>query len=465
MAQCSFAHEHEHGDEYDHDPRPRNDHDHAVPSRKGDGVGRLTQTLAVRPSDHHFGRYRLLEPLGRTGSTQAYKAKSIGVAWFEKQVVVWRINGKGASGGGSQEAMIAEAKRTAFLSHANIAQVLDVSVDDRDHFVMTEYVTGVSLASLLAKRALSWPVIVHIAIQTANALDYAHARRDSSQNLLGIVHRGISPHRILLSTGGGVKLTGFGTTWPRRQELPEYEARYRSPEQLVGEPVDGRSDVYSLALVLRESLPSDRPIEIDRALAHALERYPEKRATAGELSDELSRAMHEQGEWVGPEDISVSVSASVSDSVRASASVSASVSVRASGSASVSSSASVSASVGVRALLSAAHPLEAPGALYAAIDRLEVALQPENLDPFEDVEATLALYERLGELCLRAHAGDRGAPAMIAGLDLADGVGRDDSAARLCSLLAQLLAQADRMDESREWQERARDLRPWFVPP
>ena len=436
MAQRSFAHEHEHGDEHDHDHET--DHDHALPRKKGDGGRRLTQTHAVPPLDRHFGRYRLLEPLGRTGSTQAYKAKSIGVAGFEKQVVVWRINGKRASGGGSHETMIAEAKRTAFLSHANIAQVLDVSLDDRECFVMTEYVAGVSLASLLHRRALSWPVIVHIAIQVANALDYAHARRDSNQNLLVIVHRGISPLRILVSTGGGVKLTGFGTTWPRREELTEYEARYRSPEQLSGEPVDGRSDVYSLALVLRESLSSDRPIAIDRALKHALERYPEKRATAGELRDELSRALLERGEWVGPGDISDSVSASVSASVSVSARVSASVS----------------------ALLSAARSLEARGALYAAIDRLEVALQPENLDPFEDVEATLALYERLGELCLRAHVGDRGAPAMIAGLDLADGVGRDDSAARLCSLLAQLLAQADRMDESREWRERARDLQP-----
>jgi serine/threonine protein kinase len=392
--------------------------------------------------ERHFGRYRILEPLGRTGSTQAYRAKSIGVAGFEKQVVVWRINGKGTSGGGSQETMIADAKRAAFLSHSNIAQVLDVGKDAGNCYIMTEYVTGVSLASLLPRRALSWPVVVHIAIQVASALDYAHARRDSSQNLLGIVHRGISPHRILLSTGGGVKLTGFGTTWPRREKLTEYEARYRSPEQLGGEPVDGRSDVYSLALVLRESLSSDRPIEIDRALKHALERYPEKRATAGELRDELSRALHERGEWVGPEDISASVSDSVSDS------------------ASDSVSASVSASDSVSALLSAARSLEARGALYAAIDRLEVALQPENLDPFEDVEATLALYERLGELCLRAQVGDRGAPAMIAGLDLADGVGHDDSAARLCSLLAQLLAQADRMDESREWRERARDLQP-----
>jgi len=164
--------------------------------------------------------------------------------------------------------------------------------------------------------------------------------------------------------------------------------------------------VYSLALVLREGLPTDRPIEIDHAVSRALERYPEKRATAADLRDELTRALHERGEWVSPREVAELVSDS--------------------------------------------------GALYAAIDHLEAALEPGGLDPFEDVGATLELYERLGKLCVRAHVGDRGASAMIAGLDLADGVGRDDYAARLCALLAELLGQADRLDESREWRERAR---------
>ncbi len=423
-----------------------------------------------------FGRYEILGPLGGRGSTRAYKAKSIGVEGFEKEVVVWRIRGEANSGSTSHEQMIAEAKRAALLSHANIAQVLDVGVESGDCFVATEYVAGGSLASLLAQRPLPWRIIAHIAVQVANALDYAHARRDASQRLLGIVHRGVSPHRILLSTAGGVKLTGFGTTWPRRTELAEHETRYCSPEQLGGEPLDGRSDVYSLGLVVKQGISRDIPIEIERALSHALERYPEDRPTAGELRDALRNALHERGEWVRPAEVArlvsdsasasgsasdsasdrVSASASVSDSV--SASVSASVSVSASDSVSASVSASVSVSDRVGALVSVAGALEGCGALYAAIDHLEAAIEAQNLDRLEDVATTLLLYERFGELCLQAHVGDRGAPTMIAGLDLADGVGRDDCFNRLCALLAALLAQADRIDESREWRERAHQV-------
>jgi len=392
----------------------------------------------VSASNLRLGRYRLLGPLGGRGSAEAYKAKSIGVCGFEKDVVVWRIGGEADSENTSHENMIAEANRSAFLSHANIAQVLDVGVEGGKCFVTTEYVEGTSLASLLAQRPLPWPIIVHIAIQVANALDYAHARRDASQRLLGIVHRGVSPHRILLSAAGGVKLTGFGTRWPGQQELAEHEARHRSPEQLGGEPVDGRSDVYSLALLVQEAIPSDHPIEIDRALSRALERYPENRPTAGELRDDLRTALHERGEWVGAGDLARLIS----------------------GSASYSASVGGSERAGdpIATLVSTAGALEACGALYAAIDYLEAALEAQNLDRFEDVAETLVLYERFGELCVRAHVGERGAPAVIAGLDLADGVGRDDCFSRLCALLAELLAQADRLDESRDWRERAHQV-------
>lgn len=331
--------------------------------------------------------------------------------------------------------MVAEARRAAFLSHANIAQVLDVGLDDGGCFVTTEYVSGVSLASLLAERVIPWPIMVHTAIQVANALDYAHARRDTNRNLLRIVHRSVSAHRILLSSAGGVKLTGFGTMRPGERNLTDYEAKHRSPEQRAHEPVDGRSDAYSLAMILRESLTSDRPIEIDHALSRALMHYPEERSTAGELRDELTRLLHERGEWVSPQQVTELTGDSASVSV--------------------SDSASVGVSASVADLVSVASSLEASGALYAAIDYLEAAVELAEADSMESAGAALELYEQLGHLCVRAHVGDRGAQALIAGLDLADGVGRDDYSARLCGLLADLLSQADRLDESREWRERA----------
>ena len=247
-----------------------------------------------------LGKYRILTALGREDTTQAYRAKVVGVEGFEKPVVLWRMQAETER----RAHWAAQASRAATLSHANIAQVLDVVSVGGQSYVVTEYVSGVSLASLLSTgHSLPWPFATQLAIHVASALAYAHARRDSRGRLLGIVHGSVSPHRILLSDAGDVKLTGFGTTLDRPKRRSLYASKYRSPEQVAGEPIDGRSDVYALALVLRESLPTERPASIDGALAAALERYPEHRATADVLRTVLSTICRERGARVTPRDI------------------------------------------------------------------------------------------------------------------------------------------------------------------
>ena len=247
-----------------------------------------------------LGKYRILTPLGREGTTQAYRAKVVGVEGFEKPVVLWRMQAET----GRRVRWAAQASRAATLSHANITQVLDVVCLGGQSYVVTEYVSGVSLASLLTRgRSLPWPLATQLAIYVASALAYTHARRDSRERLLGIVHGSVSPHRILLSDAGDVKLTGFGTTLGRLERRSRYVSKYRSPEQIAGDPIDGRSDVYALALVLRESLPAERPAAIDAALAAALERYPEHRATAEVLRRDLSTICRERGARVTPRDM------------------------------------------------------------------------------------------------------------------------------------------------------------------
>ncbi len=228
-----------------------------------------------------FGRYRLLERLGEGGMAEVFKAKSFGVEGFEKVLVIKRILPKLAAHPKFVDMFVHEAKLAVRLSHANIVQVFDLGrVDDpageaTSYFIAMEYVPGLDLATLLArcrrqKLQVPFGMAVFLAAEVAKALDHAHRRRDEHGRPLGIVHRDISPQNILLSWEGEVKVTDFGIA-KAKDSIIEDEAgdtragrvrgklAYMSPEQAKAEPVDGRSDLFSLGTVLYEMLAGSNP--------------------------------------------------------------------------------------------------------------------------------------------------------------------------------------------------------------
>jgi len=351
-----------------------------------------------------FGKYRLIQRLDTIETGELYVAKLIGIQGFEKRVLIWRVGETPADGTDLVDAVMVEAKRAASLSHANIAQVLDLGVVDGMCFVATEYAQGRTLDSVLGINSeLPWPLAAHIAAEVAQALSYAHGRRTSNGELLRLVHRGVSPGRIALSSAGDVKLTGFGTSWAWTP-LDDY----RSPEGARGEPTDGRADVFALGSVLRECLPGACvPKALRELINWATQPYPEQRPTAAELREELTQTLHTIGRPVAPRGVAELVSAAPTD----------------------------------------------------AIERIERALDAMTRQPSTDARTMLPLYERLGRLCFEARLGERGAARMTRALDLADGLGRDDYAALFCTLRGELLAQANRADESRDWLERAATFR------
>jgi hypothetical protein len=109
-------------------------------------------------------------------------------------------------------------------------------------------------------------------------------------------------------------------------------------------------------------------------------------------------------------------------------------------------------------LIRTSTALRMRGALFEALDRLELALESISDGGPRDAETTLDLYERIGRLSVEAHVGERGIHPMARALDLADSLGRDRQAALFCALRGELLAQAKRNDESRDWRERAAKL-------
>jgi hypothetical protein len=110
-------------------------------------------------------------------------------------------------------------------------------------------------------------------------------------------------------------------------------------------------------------------------------------------------------------------------------------------------------------LIRTSTALQMRGALFEALDRLELALDSISNGGSKEAETALDLYERIGRLSVEAHVGERGINQMARALDLADSLGRDREAALFCTLRAELLAQAKRNDESRDWRERAATLR------
>jgi len=374
--------------------------------RKCEALRIVSEHAEVPGFENAFGRYRLSQRPTEIEPGNAQVAKLVGMDGFEKRVMIWRVSGTQPWGAQLIEAAMREAKQGASLSHANVAQVLDLGIVDGICFVATEHVSGRTLGEVLGTRqGLRWPVTAYIAREVAAALSYAHGRRAPSGALLRLVHGRLAPSHIALSSAGDVKVTGFGTSWV----APPLE-EYRSPEDARGEPVDGRADVFALGAVLRKCLPqSGLPAALRDLMEWALQPYPECRPTAVELRRELIQILHAAARPVSPREI---------------------------------------------AELSAASPPS-----IGAIERLEQALDSMTLGPVTHARTMLRLYDRFGQLCVAAHVGARGATHMTRALDLADGLGHDDYAARFCSLRAELLAQANRTDESRDWLERAAAFR------
>ena len=166
--------------------------------------------------------------------------------------------------------LIHEAKLAANLQHFNVVQVHDLGEIDGQVFIAMEYVRGRDLAAVLSntyrrKERLPLNLVTCIATEFMTGLEYAHRMRNSDGAPLGIIHRDISPQNILISYEGEVKVTDFGIARVI-SEKPSFQLPgnlhgkfgYMSPEQVMGQEIDQRSDIFSAGVVLWEMLTGTR---------------------------------------------------------------------------------------------------------------------------------------------------------------------------------------------------------------
>jgi serine/threonine protein kinase len=220
--------------------------------------------------DDRFGPYELLDRVAIGGMAEVFKAKRAGVEGFEKVVALKRILPHLSDNKEFLDMFVDEAKMVAGLAHPNIAQIFDLGRIDTSYYIAMEYVHGRDLRTIMRRarqkglrmpRDLSLRVVSHVCA----ALEYAHRKKDERGRPMEIVHRDVSPQNILLSFEGDVKLVDFGiakaATKASNTDRGALRGKllYMSPEQAWGRPIDRRSDVFSLGIVLYEMVTETKP--------------------------------------------------------------------------------------------------------------------------------------------------------------------------------------------------------------
>jgi serine/threonine protein kinase len=200
---------------------------------------------------------------------EVFKAKVVGVEGFERIVALKRILPHIAEDEEFITMFIDEAKIAVQLQHANIAQIFDLGKVDDAYFIALEYVQGRDLRGIFDDlrrhtQTMPLPQVCYVIMQVCEGLDYAHNKRDAQGRALNLVHRDISPQNVLIGYEGEVKLIDFGIAKAAGKAsktqagILKGKFGYMSPEQVRGLPIDRRSDIFALGIILYEMLTGQR---------------------------------------------------------------------------------------------------------------------------------------------------------------------------------------------------------------
>ena len=234
------------------------------------------------------GRYRLEARIGAGGMSTVYRATD---ETLQRPVAIKLMNREIATDSDQLERFRREARAVAQLSHPHIVGVIDYGEDDGRPYIVFEYVEGETLKERIRRRGrLPATEAVAYAIEIARALGVAHARH--------IVHRDVKPQNVLIDEEGSAKVTDFGIARTRDEEGLTADGRvlgttdYVSPEQALGRPVTGQSDLYSLGIVLYEMLTGEVPFkgenQVAVAMKHVREEIPDVQSRRPEVSAALA---------------------------------------------------------------------------------------------------------------------------------------------------------------------------------
>lgn len=241
----------------------------------------FAQTLQERS----LGRYSLIASLGRGGMADIYLAVAAGIASFNKLLVLKALR----PGATSElvEMFLDEARLSARFNHPNIVQTYEVSEAGGRYFIALEYLEGQALRAVQRKLGHAFPVAdeLRALIAVARGLDYAHELKNFDGEPLHVVHRDVSPQNVFLTYDGQVKLLDFGIAKSRSSlhhtqvGLIKGKLDYIAPEQVRGDAVDRRADIFALGVMAWEAV-TRQPFSGGRAVTDVAKLH--KRLTGGE---------------------------------------------------------------------------------------------------------------------------------------------------------------------------------------
>jgi len=275
-----------------------------------------------------FGKFILLERISVGGMAEVYRAKLLNQPDFGRYFAIKRILPNLAADKEFVTMFINEAKVAVELEHPNVCQIYELGRLGQSHYIAMEYISGRDVLAIQnhyrrQRKIMSVSQACFIAAQAAQGLDYAHRAVDSSGHPLGLIHRDVSPHNLLISFDGIVKLIDFGVakasqkTSNTQSGVFKGKFSYMSPEQATNGIIDHRSDIFAMGVVFWELLTGRRlfnsesefaiidmisnceidrpskynrliPDNVDRICMRALERDPARRYQfAGEMVVEL----------------------------------------------------------------------------------------------------------------------------------------------------------------------------------
>ncbi len=275
---------------------------------------------------------------------EVFKAKISAAHGFEKVVVIKRILPNLAADKNFVSMFIDEAKLTAQLIHPKIVQVIDFGEVNGQYFIALEFIDGFDALALLRSAAnkqirLPLPIAMFINMEVLDALDYAHHASDTEGRPMRLVHRDISPSNVFIARRGDVKLGDFGIAHAQKRESKTQAGTlkgkygYMSPEQVMGNTLDARSDLFAVGIVLAEMImgrrlftapndldvllmvrdgrlerldkyATDLPPEVDNLLRKALAKRVEDRfQNAAEFRDAMGDLLFRWGKRVSPQDV------------------------------------------------------------------------------------------------------------------------------------------------------------------
>jgi serine/threonine-protein kinase len=319
-------------------------------SAEAQGGGQSGGVEGLSGSNNAFGKYQLFASLGRGGMADVFLAVARGPMGFNKLAVVKRLRAQLADDPSFRTMFLDEARLAARLNHPNVVHTYEVGEQDSIYFIAMEYLEGQALNKVISEavktnKVFDEVVCARIVSDALSGLHHAHDLKDYDGRPLQIIHRDISPHNVFVTYGGVTKLVDFGiakaalSSTETEVGVLKGKVAYMSPEQAMAGPIDQRSDLFAMGIVLWELLTRQRlmtgdsaaatlhrllnsPIptvssvradvdpELDAIVAKALEKDPKYRfQNALEMRDALDTFIASSGKGPRVEDVGHTLSA------------------------------------------------------------------------------------------------------------------------------------------------------------